>query len=119
MAQEREPRIKTSLASQSRGQKRWSVVKSNVLGNSIDMDKHYRDIGQEIVQNILGESYCRHRIKCTVANSLVALMWRWYLNSGYQPYSYYTGIMEDADGTSINTATWHARGGQGWEEKGL
>ena len=65
MAQERELRIKTSLASQSRGQKRWSVVKSNVLGNSIDMDKHYRDIGQERVQNILVESYCRHRIKCT------------------------------------------------------
>ena len=73
MAQEGELRIKISSASQSRGQKRWSVVQSNVLGSSIGTDKHYRDIGQEKVQNILGESCCHH-IKCTAANSLAALM---------------------------------------------
>ena len=112
MAQEGEPRINTSSASQNWGQKRWSVVQSNVLGSSIGTDKHYRDIGQKRVQNILGES-CYHRIKFTAANSLTALMWRWYLNSGYQPYSYYIGIMEGADGTSINTShlacTWRTR----------
>ena len=75
MAQEGESRINTSLASQSRGQKRWSVVQSNILGSTIGTDKHYKDIGQEIVQNFLEESYC-HRIKCTVANSLATLMWR-------------------------------------------
>ena len=40
-------------------------------------------------------------------------MWRSYLNSGYQPYIYYTGIMEGADGTNINTShlacTWWTR----------
>ena len=39
--------------------------------------------------NISKES-CYHRIKCSVANSLTALMWKWYLNSGFQPYSFYT-----------------------------
>ena len=35
------------------------------------------------------------------------------MNSGYQPFSYYTGIMEGDDGTSINTnhlaCTWRTR----------
>ena len=73
MAQEGEPRINTSSASQNWGQKRWSVVQSNVQGSSTGTDKHYGDIRQERVQNILGESYC-HRIKYTAANSLAALM---------------------------------------------
>ena len=32
---------------------------------------------------------CNLHIKCTAANFLIALMWRWYLNSVFQPYSYY------------------------------
>ena len=43
---------------------------------------------KEEFQNILGEN-CYLRIKCTAANSLAALMWKWCLNSGFQPYSYY------------------------------
>ena len=44
--------------------------------------------GKEESQNILGESCC-HRIKCTAINSLATLIWRWCLNSEFQPYSYY------------------------------
>ena len=46
MAQEGGPRMNVSLANQSRGPKGWSVVQGNVLGNSVDIDKHYRNIGQ-------------------------------------------------------------------------
>ena len=38
--------------------------------------------------NISRESYY-HRIKCSAANYLEALMRNWYLNSNFQPYSYY------------------------------
>ena len=38
--------------------------------------------------NISRES-CYHCIKCSVANYLVTLMRNWYLNSNFQPYSYY------------------------------
>ena len=38
--------------------------------------------------NISRES-CYHRIKCSAANSLAALIRKWYLNSNFQPYSYY------------------------------
>ena len=43
---EGDPRMNTSSANQSRGPKGWSVVQGNVLGNSVDIDKHYRNIGQ-------------------------------------------------------------------------
>ena len=43
---------------------------------------------KEESQNILGESCCL-RIKCTAANSLAVLMWKWCLNSRFQPYNYY------------------------------
>ena len=46
MAQEGGPRMNVSLANQSRGPKGWSVVQGNVPGNSVDIDKHYRNIGQ-------------------------------------------------------------------------
>ena len=46
MAQEGGQRMNVSLANQSRGPKGWSVVQGNVPGNSVDIDKHYRNIGQ-------------------------------------------------------------------------
>ena len=67
-------RINTSSASQSRGLKRWFVANSNVLGSSVGTDKHIETSEREESQNILGES-CYHSIKCTVTNSLAALMW--------------------------------------------
>ena len=40
------PRMNASSTDQSRDPKWWSTVQGNVLGNSVDTDKHYRNIGQ-------------------------------------------------------------------------
>ena len=45
-AHEGGPRINASSANQSRGLKGRSVVQGNVSGNSVDTNKHYRNIGQ-------------------------------------------------------------------------
>ena len=66
-------RRNASLAGQSRGQKVWFDIKSNVLDNSIDEDKYQEGTGQRKAMKYLRES-CYHRIKCSVANSLTALM---------------------------------------------
>ena len=42
--------------------------------------------------NISRES-CYHLIKCSAANSLAALMKKWYMNSIFQPYSYSLKIL--------------------------
>ena len=51
-----------------------------------------------------------HRIKYSVANSLAALMWKWYLNSDIQPYNYPQKLQEGADRIRIKvrnlTYTW-------------
>ena len=44
-AQEGGPRMNATSANQSRGQKSGSVVQGDVPGNSIDTDKHYKNIG--------------------------------------------------------------------------
>ena len=44
-AHEGGPRTNVSLANQSRGPKGWSAIQGNVLGNSVDTNKHYRNIG--------------------------------------------------------------------------
>ena len=53
---------------------------------------------------------CYHRIKCSVANSLAALIRKRYLNSAFQPYNYPQILQEGTDGTRINTSilmsTW-------------
>ena len=51
-AHEGGPRTNVSSANQSRGPKGWFVVKGNVPGNSVDTDKHYRNIRQGGVLNI-------------------------------------------------------------------
>ena len=85
--QEGGPMRNASSAEQSRGQKMWSAIQSNVLGDSIDKDIHYESIGQMGTIKYLRES-CYHHIECSVANSLATLIWKWYLNSNFQPYSY-------------------------------
>jgi len=67
-----------SSAWQSRGQKSWPTIKSNVLGSSTGKDKHQERIGQGEGKKYLREN-CYHRIEYSVANSLSSLMWRWYL----------------------------------------
>ena len=68
-------RRNASLAEQSRGQNGWSAIQSNVLGYPIDKDTHYGITGQKEAMKYLKKN-CYHRIKCSVANSLAALMWK-------------------------------------------
>ena len=89
MAQENGPKINASSVDPCWGLKRFFVAQGDVLGSLVGVDKHCRDIRQgKILKYFRGESYC-HRIKCSAANPLAALIWRWYLNSGFQSYSYY------------------------------
>ena len=55
------------------------LSRNNVLGNSIDKDTHHESTRKKEVMKYLKES-CYHRIECSAANSLAALMWKWYLN---------------------------------------
>ena len=68
-----DPRRNASSVEQSRDHKVWSDIKSNVLDNSIDEDKYQKGTGQREAMKYLRESYY-HRIKCSAANSLAALM---------------------------------------------
>ena len=80
-------RRNASSAEQSRGQKVWFAIKSNVPDNSIDKDKYQEGTGQREAIKYLRESYY-HCIECSIVNTLAALMRKWYLNSSFQPYSY-------------------------------
>ena len=71
--QEGGPRRNASSAEPSRGSKMWSVIQGNVPGDSIDKDTHHESTGQREVIKYLRES-CYHRIKCSIANFLAALM---------------------------------------------
>ena len=66
------------------------------------------------------KSYC-HRIKCSVTNSLTALIGKWYLNNNFQPYSYFQRLQEGADMTEIGINnliyTWRAKIKKGGEYK--
>ena len=73
--QESGPRRNASLDEQGRGQKVWSAIQSNILGDSIGKDTHHESTGQREAMQYLRESYY-HRIKYFVTNSLAALMWK-------------------------------------------
>ena len=105
------------LSKRSGGQKVYSIVQGDVPGSSINEDMLCEHTGQMGAEKYLKESY-HHRIECSVANSLAALMRNWCLNSAFQPNSYPQRLQEDADGTRINTSnlmsTWRVemRGGK-------
>jgi len=110
-----------SSAKWSRDQKVFSVIQSDILENSINKDMHYKRTGQIGAEKYLRES-CYHRIECSIANSLVTLMRKWYLNSTFQPYIYSQRFQEGADGkTKINTSnlmyTWKVEMKEGGEYK--
>ena len=71
--QEGDPRRITSLVEQSRGPKVWFAIQGNVPRDSIDKDIHHEGTRQRGTIKYLRESY-NHRIECSVANSLAALM---------------------------------------------
>ena len=64
-----------------------SIIQSNNSGNSIDKDIYYERTRQIGAGKYLRESYY-YCIECSAANSLAALMRKWYLNSSFQPQSY-------------------------------
>ena len=105
------------LSKRSGGQKVYSIIQGDVPGSSINEDMLCEHTGQMGAEKYLKESY-HHRIECSVANSLAALMRNWCLNSAFQPNSYPQRLQEDADGTRINTSnlmsTWRVemRGGK-------
>jgi len=68
-------RRNASSAEQSRGQKWWFAIQSNISGYPIDKDTQYGSTGQREAMKYLRKS-CHHRIKCSAANSLAALMWK-------------------------------------------
>ena len=68
-------RRNASSTKQSKGQKDWSTLKGHTSKSSTDKDKHQGNIGQREAKKYLKES-CYHRIECSAANPLVALMWR-------------------------------------------
>ena len=61
------------MAKRNRGQKECLVIPGDLLGNSSDNDIRYERIGQLGGGKYLRES-CYHRIECSAANSLAALM---------------------------------------------
>ena len=85
--QEGGPRRNASSAEQGKGQKVWSTIQSNILGDSIDKDTYPESTRQREAMKYLRES-CYHRIECSVANSLTTLIRKRYLNSNFQSYSY-------------------------------
>ena len=87
MLQGGDPRRNAFSAEQRRGQKVQSDIKSHVPENSTSENKYQEGTGQREAMKYLRETYY-HRIKCSAANSLTALMRKWYLNSNFQPYSY-------------------------------
>ena len=66
-------RRNASSTKQSRGQKVWFAIQSNVPGDSIDNDTHHEGTGQRGTVKYVREN-CYHHIEYSVANSLAALM---------------------------------------------
>ena len=93
IVQEGGPRRNAFSTEQSQGQKVQSAIKSNVPDNYTNKDKYPEWIGQREAMKYLREN-CYHRIECSAANSLAALMRKWYLNSSFQPYNYSSKILE-------------------------
>ena len=72
-AGEGKPRRSISSAKRSRDQTKCPVIQGNILGNSTDKNICYECIGQLECEKYLRES-CYHRIECSTANALTALM---------------------------------------------
>ena len=100
--QEGGPRRNASSAEQSKSQKVWSAIQSNILEDSIDNDIYHESTGQMETMIYLRENYY-HRIECSVTNFLAVLMWKWYLNSNFQSYDYFQKFQKGDNGTGINT----------------
>ena len=73
ITQEGGPRRNATSTMQSRGQKVWSAIKSNISDHSMDEDKYQEGLKQRKAMKYLKESYY-HCIEYFTANSLIVLM---------------------------------------------
>ena len=74
------------------------ITQSDLLGNATERDVPYERIGRMGTQKYLRES-CYHRIKCSAANFLAALMWRRPLNNATLATSTHKKPERVSDGT--------------------
>ena len=51
--QKGDPRRNASLAGQSRGQRMWSAIKSNILDRSMSEDKYQEGTGQRMIMKYI------------------------------------------------------------------
>ena len=77
----------------------YPIVQGDLLGNSTNRNVHYKCIRGMEAQNCLGKG-CYHCIKCSVANFMVALMWRRPLNNTALATPTHKGPKGVSDGTS-------------------
>ena len=68
-----EPRRNIPSTKQSKYQNVCPIIQGDISGSSIDKDVHYEHTGGMEAKKYLRES-CYHCIKCSVSNSLDALM---------------------------------------------
>ena len=69
------PKRSISSAKQRGSQKVSSIIQSDISGSFVDEDMHRERTRQMGVKKYLEKS-CYHRIKCSVANSLTALIFQ-------------------------------------------
>ena len=93
------PRRNIPSAKRNKDQNVPSVIQGDVSGISIDKDMHYERTGRIGVRKYLRKG-CYHRIKCSAANFLVALMLKRPLNSITLATPTYRGPMKVSYGTS-------------------
>ena len=77
----------------------YPIVQSDLPGNSTDRNVHYERTRRMEARKYLKKGCC-HRIKCSTANFLVALMWRRHLNSVILATLTHKGLEGVSDGTS-------------------
>ena len=82
----------------------WATVLKRIRFRERWVNRELRNIWEE---------NCYRRIECSTSNPLAALMWRWYLNRDFYPYSCLQRLQEGANGTSIKEIsnliyTWKA-----------
>ena len=77
----------------------------NVLGNYVDKNVCCERTGRWVARKYLVKNCC-HRIECSVANFLIAFMWRRPLNNTVLAIPTHRGPERVFDGTSTQVVDW-------------
>ena len=99
------PRRNTLLAKHNKGQDVSLALQGDIPGGPIDKDTYYGCTGRMGARKYLRKSYY-HRIECSVANFLVAFMWRRPLNSAALATSTHKEPERVSNGTSTQVVAW-------------